>query len=69
MNPPGSPESGWWILARTFCLMLVGICLPLLLSGLEYLTTKTDYVEDACRYVGIHETLSRLYNRILDPFD
>lgn len=56
-----------------FVLTLVGLplllFLPLLLSGVEHLTTGTSHVEDFCRTVGIHGFLSKIYRPVFEFFE
>ncbi len=40
---------------------------PLLLAGIEHLTTGTNRVEDLCQMMGIHDELSGLYRFVLSP--
>lgn len=37
---------------------------PLLLSGIEYLTLRTNRVEDVFRQIGIHDELSAFYDSV-----
>jgi hypothetical protein len=38
---------------------------PLLLAGLEEVTTDTQYVQNVCRATGIHGALTAIYTPVL----
>lgn len=68
MNPgPAIPRvlrnTAWVSLGAVILLFL-----PLALSGIEYLTTQTDHVEDWCRAVGIHGFLDEFYESVFGLF-
>jgi hypothetical protein len=63
---------GYAVVAVLGLLLVLAIgCLPfvpLLLAAGESLTFGTQRVEDFCRYIGIHEELSALYETVLPWF-
>jgi len=55
-------------LVMCVCGLLLLPFLPLFLAGLEGALFRTDKVEDACRYVGIHDELTTLYEAVFRLF-